>query len=124
MSEHQHARTLIDDIADYTLKVGKEIGWFRGPLRPGRGRLYMLQHILRNRLPSSVGRPAWMSHCQPSRGHQESQKIRRLGERATFNETVSVWCFGQRVFSDAPREVTCPSGLSRARELPPRSGSG
>ena len=39
MSENQHARTLIDDIADYTLKTGKEIGWFSDPFTPGRGRL-------------------------------------------------------------------------------------
>ncbi len=63
MSENQHARTLIDDIAEYTLKSGKEIGWFSDPLTPGRGRLYLLQHILRNRLLSSVLRPAWMSRC-------------------------------------------------------------
>ena len=58
MSENQHARTLIEDIADYTLKTGKEIGWFSDPFTPGRGRLYMLQHILRNRLltPSYVPR--------------------------------------------------------------------
>lgn len=63
MSEDRHARTLIDEIADYTLKVGKEISWFRDPLTPGRGREYMLQHVLRNRLLSSVLRPAWMSRC-------------------------------------------------------------
>ena len=63
MSVNQPARTLIDDIAEYTLKTGKEIGWFSDPLTPGRGRLYLLQHILRNRLLSSVLRPAWMSRC-------------------------------------------------------------
>jgi pyrroloquinoline quinone (PQQ) biosynthesis protein C len=63
MIENQYARTLIDDIADYSLKVGKEISWFCDPLTPGRGRWYMLQHILRNRLLSAVLRPAWMSRC-------------------------------------------------------------
>ncbi|MBV8774082.1 MAG: iron-containing redox enzyme family protein [Deltaproteobacteria bacterium] len=63
MSENQYARTLIDEIADYTLKVGRGISWFCDPLTPGRGRMYLLQHILRNRLLSSVLRPAWMSRC-------------------------------------------------------------
>jgi pyrroloquinoline quinone (PQQ) biosynthesis protein C len=63
MDEHRQARTLIDEIADYTLTVGKEISWFCDPLTPGRGRAYMLQHVLRNRLLSSVLRPAWMSRC-------------------------------------------------------------
>jgi pyrroloquinoline quinone (PQQ) biosynthesis protein C len=55
--------TLIDAIADYTLKVGKQISWFCDPLTRGRGREYMLQHVLRNCLLSSVLRPAWMSRC-------------------------------------------------------------
>ena len=59
----RHARTLIDDIAQYTLEVGREISWFRDPMTPARGRMYLLQHILRNRLLSSVLRPAWMSRC-------------------------------------------------------------
>jgi pyrroloquinoline quinone (PQQ) biosynthesis protein C len=63
MSEDQYARTLIDEIADYTLKIGKEISWFCDPLTAGRGREYLLQHLLRNRMLSAVLRPAWMSRC-------------------------------------------------------------
>jgi pyrroloquinoline quinone (PQQ) biosynthesis protein C len=63
MSDNQYAQTLIDEIAEYTLKIGKKISWFCDPLTPGRGRSYMLQHILRNRLLSSVLRPAWISRC-------------------------------------------------------------
>jgi hypothetical protein len=63
MIENGQARTLIDEIADYTLQTGKEISWFCDLLTPGRGREYMLQHSLRNRLLSSVLRPAWMSRC-------------------------------------------------------------
>jgi pyrroloquinoline quinone (PQQ) biosynthesis protein C len=63
MGENRQARTLIDDIADYTLQVGREISWFCDPLTPGRGRQYLLQHVLRNRLLSAVLRPAWMSRC-------------------------------------------------------------
>jgi Iron-containing redox enzyme len=63
MEEQRQVRTLINEIADYTLKVGREIGWFWDPLTRGRGREYLLQHVLRNRLLSSVLRPAWMSRC-------------------------------------------------------------
>ncbi len=63
MHEQPQAKSLIDEIADRTLKAGREISWFCDPLTPGRGRAYMLQHILRNRLLSSVLRPAWMSRC-------------------------------------------------------------
>ena len=63
MDEDRQARTLLDEIADCTLKVGREISWFCAPLTRGRGREYMLQHVLRNRLLSSVLRPAWMSRC-------------------------------------------------------------
>jgi pyrroloquinoline quinone (PQQ) biosynthesis protein C len=63
MDKGRHGGTLIDAIADYTLKVGKQISWFCDPLTRGRGREYMLQHVLRNRLLSSVLRPAWMSRC-------------------------------------------------------------
>lgn len=63
MSETRQARTLVDEIAECTLQAGKEIGWFHEPLTRGRGRVYLLQHILRNRLLSSVLRPAWMSRC-------------------------------------------------------------
>jgi pyrroloquinoline quinone (PQQ) biosynthesis protein C len=63
MNEDRQPRTLVDEIADYSLKMGKEISWFCDSLTVGRGREYLLQHILRNRLLSSVLRPAWMSRC-------------------------------------------------------------
>ncbi|HZP45203.1 MAG TPA: iron-containing redox enzyme family protein [Candidatus Binataceae bacterium] len=63
MDETQHARNLIDEIAERTLAVGREIGWFVDPLTRGRGREYLLQHVLRNRLLSAVLRPAWLSRC-------------------------------------------------------------
>jgi pyrroloquinoline quinone (PQQ) biosynthesis protein C len=63
MSDERQARTLIDEIAEQTLKAGREISWFCDPLTRGRGREYLLQHVLRNRLFSAVLRPAWMSRC-------------------------------------------------------------
>ena len=63
MSGDAHAQTLIDEIVERALKVGREIRWYSDPLTQGRGRVYLLQHILRNRLLSAVLRPAWMSRC-------------------------------------------------------------
>jgi pyrroloquinoline quinone (PQQ) biosynthesis protein C len=63
VSGDEHAQTLIDEIVDRALKVGREIRWYSDPLTHGRGRVYLLQHILRNRLLSAVLRPAWMSRC-------------------------------------------------------------
>ena len=37
--------------------------WLSEPLTPGLGKAFILQHILRNRLLSSVIRPAWVSRC-------------------------------------------------------------
>ena len=54
---------IIDEICDLALRAGKEIPWLTEPLTRGRGKGYLLQHILRNRLLSSVIRPAWMSRC-------------------------------------------------------------
>ncbi len=55
--------SIIDEICDYSLKVAAEIPWLGEPLTRGRGHAYLLQHILRNRLLSSVMRPAWLSRC-------------------------------------------------------------
>jgi pyrroloquinoline quinone (PQQ) biosynthesis protein C len=57
------SNSVIDEICDYALHVAAEIPWLSEPLTKGRGRAYLLQHILRNRLLSSVIRPAWMSRC-------------------------------------------------------------
>ena len=58
-----NASTIIDEICDHALHVAANIPWLSEPLTRGRGRAYLLQHIPRNRLYSSVTRPAWMSRC-------------------------------------------------------------
>jgi pyrroloquinoline quinone (PQQ) biosynthesis protein C len=63
MATDTASASIIDEICDLALRVGKEIPWLTEPLTRGRGRGYLLQHILRNRLLSSVIRPAWMSRC-------------------------------------------------------------
>ena len=63
MPNNSPALSIIDEICDYSLQVAAEISWLGEPLTRSRGRAYLLQHILRNRLFSSVMRPAWMSRC-------------------------------------------------------------
>ncbi len=55
--------SIIDEICARALKVAQEVPWLVDPLTPGRGRAFILQHILRNRLFSGVIRPAWVSRC-------------------------------------------------------------
>lgn len=57
------APDVIDEICDYALQVGRDISWLNEPLTRGRGHAYLLQHIPRNRLLSSVMRPSWISRC-------------------------------------------------------------
>src|SRR5829696_2699566 len=57
------ASTIIDEICDHSLKFAAEVPWLNEPLTRGRGKAYLLQHIPRNRLYSSVTRPAWISRC-------------------------------------------------------------
>jgi pyrroloquinoline quinone (PQQ) biosynthesis protein C len=63
MPNNSPSPSVIDEICDYALQVAPEIPWLAEPLTPGRGRAYLLQHILRNRSLSSVIRPAWVSRC-------------------------------------------------------------
>lgn len=63
MSNNSPSPSVIDEICDYALRIAPEIPWLVEPLTPGRGKAYLLQHILRNRLLSSVIRPAWVSRC-------------------------------------------------------------
>ena len=50
MPDRIYTPSVIDEICDYALKVAPEIPWLVEPLTPGRGRAFLLQHILRNRL--------------------------------------------------------------------------
>src|SRR5260370_41119323 len=101
MSEKRHARTRVDEIAEYTLKIGKEISWFREPLTPGRGRVSLLQHILRNRLLSSVLRPAWMSRCpDPEVVRKTIGQIRQelvMDDQIGTGHTAILWQMGRNV---------------------------
>ena len=54
---------IVDEICDRALAIAPQVPWLVEPLTPGRGRAFILQHILRNRLFSAVIRPSWISRC-------------------------------------------------------------
>lgn len=116
MSENRHARTLVDEIAEYTLKTGKEISWFHDPLTPGRGRMYLLQHILRNRLLSSVLRPAWMSRCpDPEVVRKTIGQMREellMDDQIGTGHTAILWQMGRNIgLTDAEMDNVTPLPL-------------
>jgi pyrroloquinoline quinone (PQQ) biosynthesis protein C len=55
--------SIIDEICARARTIATEIPFLVEPLTAQRGRAYILQHILRNRLLSGVIRPAWISRC-------------------------------------------------------------
>ncbi len=54
---------IVDTIAERCVAAAEGWLWFRSRLTPGQAQAWMLQHSIRNRLFSSVWRPAWMSRC-------------------------------------------------------------
>jgi pyrroloquinoline quinone (PQQ) biosynthesis protein C len=95
------AESLIDQIVERTLAVGREIAWYCEPLTHGRGRTYLLQHVLRNRLLSSVLRPAWMSRCPDLEVVRKTiaqmrQELVMDDEIATGHTTI-LWQMGRNI---------------------------
>jgi pyrroloquinoline quinone (PQQ) biosynthesis protein C len=116
MTDNQPATTLIDEIVDHTLKAGREISWFCDPLTRGRGRLYMLQHILRNRLLSSVLRPAWMSRCTDldviRRTISQIRQELVMDDQIGSGHTAILWQMGRNIgLTDAELDTVQPCPL-------------
>ena len=116
MSPSQPAENLIDDIVERALKVGREIGWYSEPLTRGRGRAYLLQHILRNRLLSSVLRPAWLSRCPDLEvvRHTISQMREELvmDDEIETGHTTILWQMGRNIgLSDEQMNTAAPVPL-------------
>jgi pyrroloquinoline quinone (PQQ) biosynthesis protein C len=54
---------IVEVIAERCVAAAADWSWFHEKLTPGQAQAWMLQHSIRNRLFSSVWRPAWMSRC-------------------------------------------------------------
>src|SRR6266851_1413150 len=116
MSDDRQARTLIDEIAEQSLSAGRTISWFCDPLTRGRGREYLLQHVLRNRLFSAVLRPAWMSRCPDAEVVQKTiGQIRQelvMDDQIGTGHTAILRQMGRNVgLSDAEMDAVRPYPL-------------
>ncbi len=93
--------SLIDEICTRALEVAKEVPWLVEPLTPGRGRAFILQHILRNRLFSAVIRPAWLSRCPDLEVVRRT--IAQMREELVYDDAISqphttlLWQMGRNV---------------------------
>jgi pyrroloquinoline quinone (PQQ) biosynthesis protein C len=108
--------SVIDEICDYALQIADEIPWLSEPLTCGRGRAYLLQHILRNRLLSSVMRPAWMSRCTDLAVVRKT--IGQMREELVYDDKIAqphtsiLWQMGRNVgLTDAEMNATKPVPL-------------
>jgi len=95
------AESVVDHIVERALEVGREIRWYSEPLTHGRGRAYLLQHVLRNRLLSAVLRPAWMSRCPDLEVVRKTiaqmrQELVMDDEIATGHTTI-LWQMGRNI---------------------------
>ena len=63
MSASMPKENIIDELCELCLAESKNMSWLVEPLTLGRAQAYILQHIIRNRILSSVIRPAWLSRC-------------------------------------------------------------
>jgi len=116
MSEHNATPSVIDEICDYALKVAPEIPWLVEPLTPGRGRAFLLQHILRNRLFSAVIRPAWVSRCPDLAVVRKT--IGQMREELVYDDVIAqphttlLWQMGRNVgLTDAEMDTVRPVPL-------------
>ena len=116
MPEHNTTPSVIDEICDYALKVAPEIPWLVEPLTPGRGRAFLLQHILRNRLFSAVIRPAWVSRCPDLAVVRKT--IGQMREELVYDDVIAqphttlLWQMGRNVgLTDAEMDTVRPVPL-------------
>ena len=108
--------SIIDEICDYSLKIAADIPWLSEPLTRGRGRAYLLQHIPRNRLLSSVMRPAWMSRCTDLAVARKT--IGQMREELVYDDQIAqphtsiLWQMGRNIgLTDEQMNTTKPVPL-------------
>ena len=107
---------IIDEICDRALQIAPEIPWLVDPLTPGRGRAFILQHILRNRLFSAVIRPAWLSRCPDLAIVRKT--IGQMREELVYDDVIAqphttlLWQMGRNVgLTDTQMDTTRPVPL-------------
>ena len=96
-----HVQSIVDVICERALEMAPQVPWLVEPLTPGRGRAFILQHILRNRWFSGVIRPAWLSRCPDLTLVRKT--IGQMREELVFDDEISqphttlLWEMGRNV---------------------------
>lgn len=96
-----HVQSIVDVICERALEMAPQVPWLVGPLTPGRGQAFILQHILRNRWFSGVIRPAWLSRCPDLALVRKT--IGQMREELVFDDEISqphttlLWEMGRNV---------------------------
>lgn len=116
MSDTMSSPSIIDEICDAALKVAPKVPWLVDPLTPGRGKAFLLQHILRNRLFSAVIRPSWVSRCPDLAVVRKT--IGQMREELVYDDVIAqphttlLWQMGRNVgLTDAQMNTVKPVPL-------------
>ena len=116
MPQHSPSPSIVDEICESALQAAAEIPWYSEPLTHGRGRAYVLQHILRNRLLSSVIRPAWVSRCPDLAVVRRT--IGQMREELVYDDKIAqphtslLWQLGRNIgLSDEEMNTVTPAPL-------------
>lgn len=107
---------IVDEICECALEIVPQVPWLVEPLTPGRGRAFILQHILRNRLFSAVIRPAWISRCPDLAVVRKT--IGQMREELVYDDEIAqphttlLWQMGRNVgLSNEQMDTTRPVPL-------------
>src|SRR5262245_18181208 len=110
---------IVDEICELCLRSAGKMSWLVEPLTPGRGRAFILQHILRNRLLSAVIRPAWVSRCPDLAVVRKT--IGQMREELVYDDVIQrphtdiLWQMGRNVgLTDADMNAAKPVPLVEA----------
>ena len=108
--------TIVDEICELCLEAAPQMSWLIEPLTPGRARAFVLQHILRNRLFSSVIRPAWFSRCPDLDVVRKT--IGQVREELVYDDVIEkphtdiLWQAGRNIgLTDAEMNASTPVPL-------------
>ena len=93
--------SIVETIAQRCVAAAVDWTWYHEKLTPGQAQAWMLQHSIRNRMFSSVWRPAWMSRCPDQAVVRKT--IGQLAEELVYDKGIDaahtkiLWEMGRNV---------------------------
>lgn len=104
---------IVDKIAARCVESANNWPWLTGKMTVGMAQAWMIQHSIRNRLFSSMYRPAWMSRCPDQAIVRRT--ISQMGEELVYDPAIKaahtkiLWEMGRNVgLTDAQMNATVP----------------